>query len=81
MEGVKGAGVYLRCKHDGKLHRRNTRNATETVLTECQFANDASLLTTTKTGARMAMREYTQVARHFGLSKTIAKTMVMAAGK
>lgn len=48
MEGTDGAEVYLRYKQDGKLFRRYTRNALETRLTECQFADDAGLLASSR---------------------------------
>ncbi len=54
MEGVDGAGVYLRHKQDGKHFTRYTSNASETELTECQFADDAALLATTRAGADVA---------------------------
>ena len=81
MENVEGAGVYLRYKHDGKLFRRYTRNAQETKITECQFADDAALLATTRAGAERALREYVQAASDFGLIVSIPKTKIMATGR
>ena len=60
MENTEGAGVYLRYKHDGKLFRIYTWNAQATKITECQFADDAALLATTKAGDERALREYVQ---------------------
>ena len=81
MEGTEGAGVYLRYKHDGRIFRRYTRNAQEMMLTECQFADDAALLATTRAGAVRALREYLQVAEDFGLTVSIPKTKIMAVGR
>ena len=55
---LEGVGIYLRYKHDGKLFRRSLRSAEEVWLTECQFADDAALLATTREGAERAMEEY-----------------------
>ena len=74
---LKGVGIYLRYKNDGKLFRRYTRNAHESWLTECQFADDAALLATTRTGAERAMKEYLQVAEDYGLTVSIPKTKLM----
>ena len=56
VEGTDGVGVYLRHKHDGKLYRRYTRNANETKVTECQFADDAALLATTRARADRSLQ-------------------------
>ena len=50
--------MYLRFKYDQKLFRRYTRNAQETRMSECQFADDAAPLATTCVGAEQAIREY-----------------------
>ena len=76
-----GVGVYLRYKHDGKLFRRYTKNAKEAWLTECQFADYAALLATTREGAEKAMEEYLRVAEDFGLSVSIPKTKLMVTGR
>ena len=81
MEGVERAGVYLRYKNDGKIFRRYARNAQEIKITECQFADDAALLATTRDGAVRALREYMQVAEDFGLTVSIPKTKIMAVGR
>ena len=51
------------------------------MLNECQFADDAALLATTRTGAVRALREYMQVAEDFGLTVSIPKTKIMAVGR
>lgn len=81
MEGTDGAGVYIRHKSDGKLYRRYTRNANESKVTECQFADDAALLATTRAGADRSLQEYMQVAEDFGLSVSIPKTKLMVTGR
>ena len=74
---LEGVGIYPRYKHDRRLFRRYIRNAEEAWLTECQFADNAALLGTTKEGAER-MEEYLRVAEDFGLSVStlIAKLMV-----
>ena len=59
-----------RCRGGGivwnyKLFRRYIRNARETELTECQFADDAAILVTTRVGAQLAMREFSSVVEDF----------------
>ena len=81
MEGIEGVGVHLHHKTDGKLFRRYTRNACESYLTECQFADDTALLATTREGAEKALKGYMKVAQDFGLTVSIAKTKVMASGQ
>ena len=80
LEDTDGVGVYLRHKDDGKLFRRYTRNASQTTATECQFADDAALLATTRAGAERSLLEYVQVASDFGLTVSIPKTKVMVTG-
>ena len=41
---LEGVGIYRRHKHDRKPFRRYMKNAEETLLTECQFADDVALL-------------------------------------
>ena len=47
VAGAEGVGIVLKYKRDGKLFRRYTRNACETKIMECQFADDAGILATT----------------------------------
>ena len=81
VRDVDGVGAYLRYKYDKKLFRRYTKNANEAEVNECQFADDAALLATTKRGAELAATEYMRVAGDFGLSLSIPKTKVMAVGR
>ena len=50
-------------------------------MTECQFADDAALLATTREGAERAMEEYQRVAEGFGLSVSIPNTKLMVTGR
>ena len=81
VRDLDGVGAYLRYKYDKKLFRRYTKNADEVEVNECQFADDAALLATTKRGAELAATEYMRVAGDFGLSLSIPKTKVMAVGR
>ncbi len=78
MADVEGAGTYLRFKFNQRLFRRSTRNAQETQVTECQFADDAALLARTQTGAEKATLEYVQV---FGLQASPENTKLMVVGR
>ena len=81
MSSLEDAGIYLKYKLDKKLFRRYTRNSEELKINECQFADDAALLATTKRGAETATMEYMRVAKDFGLTLSIPKTEVMAVGR
>ena len=64
-------------KHDRKLFRRYTCNAEETRFTELQFADDAALLTTKRTGAEDALHSFIEIAAAFGLLVSMMKTKLM----
>ena len=81
VSSLEDAGIYLRYKLDRKLFRRYTRNAEEIKVNECQFADDAALLATTKRGAELITTEYMLVGKDFGLTLSIPKTKVMAVGR
>ena len=53
VSDLEDTGIYLRYKLDKKLFRRYTRNAEEMKTSECQFADDAALLATSKRGAEL----------------------------
>ena len=57
------------------------KRANETKVTECQFADDAALLATTRDGANRSLQVYMQVAGDFGLTVSIPKTKVMVTGR
>ena len=83
LEGEEGTGIYLRYKHDKKLFQRYTwsRNALTTRLTECQFADDAALLATSREAAILSLQTYIKVATSFGLCVSIPKTKLMVTGR
>ena len=70
--------TLLLYKFDQKLFRRSTRNACKSQLTDGQFADDAVLLTTTRSAAEQAMMSYIDVTRAFDLTVSIQKTRLMA---
>ena len=71
---------YLCHRVDGKLFRRYTKSANEEVLTECQFADDVTLLATTRAGAEKLIMTYRDVADDLGLTVSIPKTKLSASG-
>ena len=81
VSNLEDTGIYLRYKLDKKLFRRYTRNAEEMEVNECQFADDAALLATSKRGAELATTEFMLVSKDFGLTLSIPKTKVMAVGR
>jgi hypothetical protein len=68
-------------KYDQKLFWRYTRNAEERILRECQFADDAALMATTRPGAERAVSEYQTTCSSFGLRVSIEKTKHMVTGR
>ena len=54
------------------------RNSTEMLLTECQYVDDAVLLSTARSGAMRAVTEYMKTSQDFGLSLSIPKTKVIS---
>ena len=74
-------GITVRYKYDEKLFRLYTRNACERKVTECQFADDAALLASTRAGAKRMAVVYQRTSDDFGLTVSIPKTKHMAAGR
>ena len=74
-------GVTINYKYDKKLFRRYTSNSTEMLLTESQYADDAALLPTIRSGAMRAVTEYMKTSQDFGLSLSIPKNKMMAADR
>ena len=70
----------MRYKPDQQLFRRSTRNAEECHPNECQFADDAALLATTRAGAEQALASYVAVAAAFGLRVSLPKTKLLVVG-
>ena len=54
--------INLKYKYDEKLFRRDTRNAGERRLTECLFADDGALLSTTRPGTDKGATEFQQAS-------------------
>ena len=73
-------GIIWRFKLDEKLFRY-TRNVHEIQLIECQFTDDAAILTTTHAGTEIAMREFVRVATDFILKVSFQKTKMMVVGR
>ena len=48
VEDTEGVGITIKYKQDKKLFRRYTKNACERKITECQFADDVALLSSSK---------------------------------
>ena len=78
---IAGLGVNVMYKHDQKLFRRYTRNADKTRFTELQFADDAALLATTRTGDEEGLHKCIEVAADFGLMVSTPKTKLMVTGR
>ena len=56
VAGLEGVGTGMLCKFD--LFRRSTKDSQQVQLNECQFADDAALLATTRSGAEQAILTY-----------------------
>ena len=80
-KNIEGIGIKLRYKYDKKLFRRYTRNAEESTLSSCLFADDGALLATTRCGATTSAQEYQSTATKFRLTVSIPKTKHMATGR
>ena len=74
-------GVMINYKYDKKLFRRYMHNSTEMLLTDCQYVDAAALLSATRSGTMRVVTEYIKTSQDFGLSLSISKTKVMAAGR
>jgi len=61
IDGVEDVGITVKYKYDEKLFRRYTRNASERKITECQFADDAALLASTRPAMERMVLEYQQL--------------------
>ena len=81
VKDVEGVGMTIQYKLDRKLFRRYTRNASERRVTECQFADDGALLSSTRPAAEKAVLMYQQTSRNFGLTVSLPKTKHMVTGR
>ena len=77
---LEGVGICLRYKLDGKLFRRSTRASEQAYVTDCQFADDAAILASTRHGAEQAIMAYIDVAAKFGLTVSLPKTKLLVTG-
>ena len=81
VEDTEGVGITIKYKQDKKLFSRHTKNACERKITECQFADDAALLSSSRSGAEKAAMKYQQTNRDFGLTVSIPNTKDMITGR
>ena len=81
IENVEGVGITIKYKNDNKLFRKYTRNSCEKKITEWQFADDAAIYASTRSGAERAAVEYQQASNDFGLTVSIPKTKHMVTGR
>ena len=58
-------GIQLKYKMDKKLFRKYTRNAEQRKITECLFADDGALLSSTRASAESAVLEYQPIGKRF----------------
>ena len=78
VENTEEVGITIKYNQDKKLSfGRYTMNACERKKTECQFADDAALLSSSRSGAEKAAMEYEQTNRDFALTVSISKTKHM----
>ena len=68
-------------KYDEKIFGRYTRNAQSRTLLECQFADDAALLATSRAGAVEGTKAYNQTCSDLGLQVSTQKTKLMVSGR
>ena len=80
VKHLEGVGICLKYKLDEKLFRRSTRDAQQVLLTECQFADDAAILSTTRQGVEQAIMTYIDVADKLGLTVSLQKTKLLVSG-
>ncbi len=57
-EGDEEVGVRLLYKLDEELFRRYTRNCNVRVLTECLFADDGALVSSSRNSVESAIRSF-----------------------
>ena len=81
VEDTEGVGITIKYKQDKKLCRKYTKNAREKKITECQFADDAALLSSSRSGVEKAAMKYQQTNRECGLTVSIPKTRHKITGR
>ena len=74
QERIDDVGIAFKYKIDGKLFfRRYIKHSKQFKILECQFADDAAILTTTQSGAERAISEFATVSSDFGLTVSFQK--------
>ena len=58
VDEAKEVGITIKYKIDKKLFRHYKRKTSKRKVTECQFADDSSLLTSTRSGPEEAVLMY-----------------------
>ena len=77
---VPGVGMEVRYWIDGNLFGKPRTQKTSTKFGECQFADDAALLATTRDGAPLPLSVFQATAADFGLTVITTKTQFMVFG-
>ena len=62
VKGVDGVGIDILFKCDGQLFRSPRTWTSTALLTECQFADDAALIATSRSGMELALGVFIDVA-------------------
>ena len=62
MKAEDGVGIDIAYKYDGELLWKVRQKLSTFHLTECQFAEDAALIATTRAGMERAIAEFISVA-------------------
>ena len=81
LEESDDVGVTVNFKLDGKLFRRYTRNADQMSITECLFADDGALVSSSRASAERVTMEYQSTSTDFGLTVSIPKTKHLVVGR
>ncbi len=80
LDGADGVGVDILVRYDGELLRKSRQRTSTRRLTECQFADDAALIATSRNGMERVIAAFVEVASDFGLTVSFTKTKFMAIG-
>lgn len=60
--------------------RTYTKNCSQELHTECQFADDAALFAASKSGAEIVIEEFSKVTADFGMTVNFSKTKFVVIG-
>ncbi len=80
LKGEDDVGIEIKYKCDGQLLRKPRQQTFHACITECQFADDAVLFSTTRSGMQRVTQAFTDVTSDFGLTVSFTKTKFMAVG-